>query len=139
PQLLPRAVYIHHGLSENATFWAEHCQTQCQKRQIPFTCIQVNIQSRNGGNLEALARQARYQAIAKHLQKGEILLTAQHLDDQCETFLLALKRGSGPAGLSAMAESMPFSDTMLLRPLLTLSRQHIEHYAQQQHLSWIED
>ncbi len=55
-----------------------------------------------GLGIEAQARKARYAAFAGALRAGEALVTAQHLDDQCETFLLALKRGSGPAGLSAM-------------------------------------
>ncbi len=60
--------------------------------------------AQEGLGIEARARQARYQAFARTLLPGEVLVTAQHLDDQCETFLLALKRGSGPAGLSAMGK-----------------------------------
>lgn len=52
--------------------------------------------AQEGLGIEAQARQARYQAFARTLLPGEVLVTAQHLDDQCETFLLALKRGSGP-------------------------------------------
>lgn len=47
----------------------------------------------DGLGIEAQARRARYQAFAQTLLPGEVLMTAQHLDDQCETFLLALKRG----------------------------------------------
>lgn len=75
-----------------------------------------------GLGIEAQARQARYQAFARTLLPGEVLVTAQHLDDQCETFLLALKRGSGPAGLSAMAEVSEFAGTQLIRPLLARTR-----------------
>lgn len=66
-------------------------------------------------------------------------MTAQHLDDQCETFLLALKRGSGPAGLSAMGESSPFAGTQLIRPLLAQTREALEAWARQHELCWIED
>ncbi|PVF11150.1 tRNA lysidine(34) synthetase TilS, partial [Yersinia pestis] len=89
--------------------------------------------------IEAAARTARYQAFSANLAAKEVLLTAQHLDDQCETFLLALKRGSGPAGLSAMAAKMPFAHSQLLRPLLAFSREILENYAQAQQLQWIED
>ena len=60
---------------------------------------------------------------------GEVLVTAQHLDDQCETFLLALKRGSGPTGLSAMAGESDFAGTKLLRPLLNESRDSLHRWA----------
>ncbi len=60
----------------------------------------------DGLGIEAQARRARYLAFAQTLLPGEVLMTAQHLDDQCETFLLALKRGSGPAGLSAMGRKL---------------------------------
>jgi tRNA(Ile)-lysidine synthase len=70
---------------------------------------------------------------------GEVLVTAQHLDDQCETFLLALKRGSGPTGLSAMAGESDFAGTKLLRPLLNESRDSLHRWALAHQLSWIED
>ena len=129
-----RAIYIHHGLSENADSWAEHCQQQCHTWQVPLIIEKVKL-DRSAGNIEEQAREARYQAIYRHLKNNEFLCTAQHLDDQCETFFLALKRGSGPAGLSAM----PLENGQHLRPLLTISRQEIEQYANQHQLSWIED
>ncbi len=71
------------------------------------------------------------------------MVTAQHLDDQAETFMLALKRGSGPAGLSSMPELLSFSaccgSTWLLRPLLSTPRIALEAYMQEQQLSWVED
>lgn len=133
-----RAVYIHHGLSVHADEWAQHCQAICQRWQVPFQLIKVNVESSAKG-IEAGARAARYTAFSQILQSGEALLTAQHLDDQCETFFLALKRGSGPAGLSSMAERSPFKQGVLVRPLLSISREQIERYAHSHRLSWIED
>lgn len=138
PDLALRAVYIHHGLSVHADEWASHCQVQCRRRQVSFQTITVKVNPELGG-IEAAARAARYQMLQHSLSPGETLLTAQHLDDQSETFLLALKRGSGPAGLSAMAAVMPFHGHELLRPLLGCSRAQLQAYAQSRRLTWIED
>ncbi|MDX7527386.1 ATP-binding protein, partial [Enterobacter hormaechei] len=73
------------------------------------------------------------------LNAGEVLVTAQHQDDQCETLLLALKRGSGPTGLSAMAPSSVFAGSRLLRPLLNETRESLRQWALAHQLSWIED
>lgn len=133
-----RAAYIHHGLNPLADSWAEHCHQQCERWQVPFASLPVKVEAQNGG-IEAAARTARYQALQAHLQEDEALLTAQHLDDQSETFLLALKRGSGPAGLSAMAAQSMLGHYRLVRPLLGISRLQLEAYAQRHQLQWIED
>lgn len=138
PDLQLRAVHVHHGLSAFADEWVAHCQRQCAAWQLPLVVQHVQVDGRQGG-IEAAARAARYSAFAATLAADEVLLTAQHLDDQCETFLLALKRGSGPAGLSAMAAQASLGSNSLLRPLLGMSRLQLEDYAQQHQLTWIED
>lgn len=138
PELQLRAVHIHHGLSPLADSWAEHCQQQCAQWQVPLEVIRVKVEARHGG-IEAAARTARYQAFAHRLLPGEALLTAQHQDDQSETLLLALKRGSGPAGLAAMPQQQWRGAHRHLRPLLAHSRQQIEAWAHQHQLTWIED
>lgn len=138
PALALRAVHVHHGISPLAESWAEHCRQLCAQWQVPFTVCQVKL-TRQGQSIEAEARQLRYQALAAELTPDEALVTAQHLDDQCETLLLALKRGSGPAGLAAMPAALAFHHSQLLRPLLGLSRQQLECWAADHQLSWIED
>ncbi|MGV7959847.1 tRNA lysidine(34) synthetase TilS [Photorhabdus tasmaniensis] len=133
-----RAMHIHHGLNPKADQWVEHCQQICDDWQVEFCFERVTIDAREKG-IEAAARDARYQMFRHELQKDEILVTAQHLDDQAETFLLALKRGSGPAGLAAMPPVAVFADTLLFRPLLGHSRCELEIYASEHRLNWIED
>ncbi|MCQ7057096.1 tRNA lysidine(34) synthetase TilS [Escherichia coli] len=138
PEVSLRAIHIHHGLSAHADEWVTHCESICAQWQVPLVVERVQLQD-DGSGIEAQARRARYQAFEQTLLSNEVLMTAQHLDDQCETFLLALKRGSGPAGLSAMGESSPFAGTRLIRPLLTQTREELEKWARTHALSWIED
>ncbi|SFN46020.1 tRNA lysidine(34) synthetase TilS [Xenorhabdus japonica] len=133
-----RAIHIHHGLNSKADLWVEHCRQVCADWQVDFRIEKVTLNTRQNG-IEAAARNARYHAFQQELQQDEVLITAQHLDDQAETFLLALKRGSGPAGLSSMPSRMPFAGTTLIRPLLNVSRAELEEYAQAQRLQWVED
>lgn len=142
PSLEIRAIHVHHGLNSKADTWEAHCLAQCEAWSIPFICQHVTVDPFNKG-IEAAARDTRYQAYRDALIDGEIIVTAQHLDDQAETFMLALKRGSGPAGLSSMPASSVFNGSCglawLLRPLLAISRNDLEIYAAENHLSWIED
>ncbi|MEG5899311.1 tRNA lysidine(34) synthetase TilS [Enterobacter bugandensis] len=138
PGVQLRAIHIHHGLSRHAEEWVAHCEALCEAWAIPLIVERVTLAD-EGLGIEAQARKARYTAFAGVLLPGEALVTAQHLDDQCETFLLALKRGSGPAGLSAMPARSDFAGTQLLRPLIGETRASLEAWAREHQLSWIED
>ncbi|MCK5336123.1 MAG: tRNA lysidine(34) synthetase TilS [Gammaproteobacteria bacterium] len=133
------AIYIDHGLQQASKSWSEHCASVCHQLDVPFKSISVNAHADKGESPEASARTARYQALAKQMQAGDILLTAQHLQDQSETLLLQMLRTSGPAGLAAMPVSKPFADGLHLRPLLAIERPELEAYASQHQLQWVED
>jgi tRNA(Ile)-lysidine synthase len=134
-----RAIHVHHGLQEGADGWQAHCESICAKYEIPLVSLNLGLSPRKGDSLEALAREARYEALAKQLSSGDLLLTAQHQDDQAETLLLQLLRGSGPAGLAAMPLVTRFGSGWLIRPLLHESRSTLENYARSQGLDWRED
>lgn len=137
------ALYIHHGLSDNADGWAEHCKHSAEQLGVRF--VMERVQLAKTGSIEQEARHARYQVFARYMDAAPasncspLLLTAHHQDDQVETFLLALKRGSGPTGLAGMAPSSAFAGGLLLRPMLDITRADIEACAQALALSWIED
>jgi len=133
------AVHVHHGLQAAADAWAGHCRQTCESLGIDFRLLRVDGRAERGQSPEEAARTARYQAIRALISPGEILLTAQHRDDQAETLLLQLLRGAGLAGLSAMPECAAFPPGRLLRPLLEHSRLELQDYAEAQRLRWIED
>ncbi|MCU7933642.1 MAG: tRNA lysidine(34) synthetase TilS [Candidatus Thiodiazotropha sp. (ex Dulcina madagascariensis)] len=141
PQLPYRlqAIHVHHGLQREADGWQAYCEQQCQRYDIPVDSVRLTLSLNSGDSLEAVAREARYQALAARMGEGDLLLTAQHQDDQAETLLLQLMRGSGPAGLASMPTLARFGPGWLARPLLAYSRQSLERYAQQHGLTWQED
>ncbi|MBD1572306.1 tRNA lysidine(34) synthetase TilS [Vibrio sp. S17_S38] len=133
------AVYVHHGLSDNADHWQKQCKNYSQQADIPFYAEKVTLDLGAQVSIEQAARDARYQALSNYIDENSVLLTGQHASDQVETFLLALKRGSGPKGLSAMAELSDFYQGHLLRPFLSISQANIQEYAEHHNLDWIED
>jgi tRNA(Ile)-lysidine synthase len=138
-QTLPplRAIHIHHGLQAAADAWPDHCQRLCDDLGVELQVIRVQVAPR--ASIEQGARDARYAAFSTALRPSEILLTGQHREDQAETLLFRLLRGGGLRGLSAMPERRPLGQGMLVRPLLGVSRNELQCYAQEQHLTWIED
>ena len=139
PQYIVLAHNVNHGLSENAQHWAEFCQTLCKQLDIALINSKVTIESKPRKSLEALARDARYNCFQQAMKLGDVILTGHHQDDQLETLLLALKRGSGSTGLQGIRPVQSFHNGHLLRPLLNFSRQQILDYAIEHELKWIED
>ena len=134
-----RAIHIHHGLSVDADNWAVHCQNICATLNIPCEVIHVNIECLKGDSVEACARKARYSTIAKCLNFKDIILTAQHADDQAETLLLQLLRGAGISGLAAMPRIRELGKGLLMRPFLNHTRIELRNYAESEGLHWVED
>jgi len=132
------AIHVNHGISANADAWTGFCHAQCAQRGVPLMVAVVEVDRNSGAGLEAAARAARYAAL---MQSGAaFVLAAQHQDDQAETVLHQMLRGTGLNGLAGMGESRPLrAGQTLLRPLLTSSRAEIEAYATRHKLEWIED
>ena len=141
PDIKPKiiAVYIHHGLQTQADLWAAHCQKITKDLGIKFLMCAVNAAANSGESPEEAARNARYTAFEKLMNQNDVLLLAQHQEDQLETVLLQLFRGSGLRGLSGMPEKNHFGTGSMLRPLLHVSKQRINAYAFTHRLQWIED
>ena len=137
--------HIHHGLQKSADQWLEFCERLAKKYQVHFDFRLLHFANSAQGNIEARARVERYDALTDLcIEHGvEDLLLAHHQNDQAETVLLQLLRGSGVAGLSGMPlhrtnvnQGNPIT---LWRPLLNQSRAELEAYAKEHKLRWVED
>jgi tRNA(Ile)-lysidine synthase len=133
------AVHVHHGLQAQADAWSGHCAAVCRALDMPHLGLRIDARARPGESPEEAARHARYRAIKAQLAEGDIVLAAQHRDDQAETLLLQLLRGAGLPGLAAMPGIAPLSPGFLLRPLLGFAREELRAYAVANRLQWIED
>ncbi len=139
------AFHIHHGLQKPADDWLIFCEKLAKKYKIHFDFRLLHLDNFNEqGNVEARARAGRYEALADLCEEYGIedLLLAHHQNDQAETVLLQLMRGSGVAGLSGMPQARGIATNQSLtlwRPLLNQSRQELEAYAKEHKLQWIED
>jgi tRNA(Ile)-lysidine synthase len=133
------AVHVHHGLHADAGHWEARCRQVCGELNVAYTALRVDGRPAQGESPEAAARAARYQALSEWLPSHHCLLTAQHQDDQAETLLLQLLRGSGVSGLAAMPVMTNLGAGQHLRPLLGVNRASLHRYALEHALSWIED
>jgi tRNA(Ile)-lysidine synthase len=134
-----RALHIDHGLHAASAQWATAARSHARALRVPCEIVRVRVRRARGESLEAVARHARYGALLARLGDGELLLTAHHQDDQLETLLLALLRGSGVRGLAAMAPCTAIGGARLMRPLLPVSRLQLERYARARGLAFSED
>ncbi len=134
-----RAAHVDHGLHELSGQWAAHCRRQADEWDIPLIVRSADIHPVAGESIEALAREARYRLLAQALNADEVLLTAHQQDDQMETMLLQLLRGSGVRGLSGIVRRARFGPGWHVRPMLDFPRAALSAYASGAGLSALTD
>lgn len=134
------AIHLDHFFHPDSPQWAQFLRDECARLGMPAVVEPLDVPTTTRQSKEAAGRAARYERLAELSEPDAVILLGQHLSDQSETFLLQLKRGAGPKGLSAMADQAPFvGDRRLCRPLLSLSKEDIYAYAGTRSLRWIED
>ncbi|MGP4842767.1 tRNA lysidine(34) synthetase TilS [Marinobacter sp. 1Y8] len=133
-----RAIHVNHQLQISADQMEAFCQSACDELGVALTVCRIDI-SQPTDSLENQARKARYRAFEDILLEGDLLLLGHHADDQAETVLFRLIRGTGVRGLSGMPVSRPLGSGMLYRPLLPLTREMVEGLARDWGLVWQDD
>jgi len=136
-----RAVYVDHGLrSDETPDEIEFASDLCMKLDVPFSVKQVNVRpyaKRHGLSLQDAARTLRYEALEEAAAEAgaDAIALGHNLDDQVETFLMHILRGSGPRGLSGIP---PVRDN-IIRPLIETERREIEGFLDSEGISYIID
>ncbi|WP_328598398.1 tRNA lysidine(34) synthetase TilS [Pontixanthobacter gangjinensis] len=138
------AATIDHGLRPESAKEAQHVVEICDRLEIPHVTLKVTVES---GNLQANAREARYAALANWHDRRSLgaLATAHHADDQAETLLMRLNRGSGLSGLAGIRAKSWIrpketgGEYRLLRPLLGWRKSELIEVTRRANIGWISD
>ncbi len=144
---LPGQVYaatVDHGLRAESAAEAAFVAQVCRDMDVPHATLPVRVEP---GNTQAQARAARYEALGSHFANRNVLTfaTAHHADDQAETLLMRLNRGSGLVGLAGVRPWSIFfpegvvAEMLLLRPLLGWRREELGVVVRSAGLSPVED
>lgn len=133
-----RAVHVHHGLQSAADGFADHCGDVCQALGVALTVVRVTVRDAGDGP-EAAARRARYEAFLGQVSADELLVLAHHAQDQAETVLARMMRGTGPDGLAGMRQYDVRPPLPRWRPLLGVMPTTLAAYAEAHGLHWVED
>ena len=133
-----KAIHINHNLHESSKEWVDFAKDACKKYKLPLIIESINPKQ-EGFGLEAEAREQRYKKFKEIILDNECLLTAHHLDDQIETMLFRIFRGTGLDGLRSIRKKAKFGKGLLCRPLINIPREAIEQYAKLNDIKWIED
>ena len=135
------AAHVEHGIrGAESLADAEYCRALCRRLGVPLRIAHVDVPAlarETGEGIETAARRARYDALRKiRLETGaEWIALAHHMDDQAETVLMHLLRGSGPDGAGGMDER----SGDLYRPLLSTPRRALEQFLRERGVAWRTD
>lgn len=139
--------HVHHHLHAEADTHAAFVQAQCDNMGIAFMRQDVDVEaamSKNGGNVEAVARSLRYEALLEMARPcaANAVATAHHGDDQVETLIMRVISGSGLRGMRGLRWQRRLSrrsDVRLVRPMLATDRATVEDFLTAANASYCTD
>lgn len=134
------ALHVNHGLRDAADVETQYVRDLCKQLDVPCQIFYWNGDKPTSG-LENAAREARYKMMTDFCRENNIyaLLVAHQADDQIETFLMNLGRGSGLYGLAAMRRESFRDGVRIVRPLLDVSRAELRKYCDDNHIKYFID
>jgi tRNA(Ile)-lysidine synthase len=139
------AFHVHHGLQAAADTFEQHCRAFCAQLGVSLRVRHVDARPTPGQSPEDAARNARYESFRLLVQADatqsaiKSIALAQQADDQVETLLLALSRGAGLAGMSAMPAQWQRDGICYHRPLLAVPGAALRDWLRERGVDWIED
>lgn len=129
-------LHINHGVHEDSDRWEAFCRDQAHKFNIKFKSWKLDKLPKSS---EEILRNYRYSAFQEWAEKDDLIITAHHLDDQIETLLFRILRGTGINGLSGINKNSNYKELNIFRPFLDTKKDEIFSYAEKLKLEWIED
>lgn len=136
-----KAIIIDHDLREKSAIEAKEAQEILTSLGIESEIISLAKDEKPTSNIEAWAREKRYDAISNYAKKHNYsaVLLAHHFDDLIENFFIRLSRGSGVDGLSSLAEQIELNGMTYYRPLLDYKKTDLQQVLVKEKINWIED
>ena len=137
--------HVNHGIrGEEALLDRAFCEQVAKERGLEIAILDVDVPAlakEKGQSLEEAAREVRYAFFADLMRERTIpvLLTAHHADDNLETVLFRIARGTGLSGLCGITPIRPFGEGHLVRPLLGFTKKEILQYCREQGLDFVTD
>lgn len=125
--------HVDHGIRDDSSEDLKLVEAVTNKLNLEFNNISLNLDSNTS---EETARNKRYEFLrsVKEKSKADAIITAHHQDDLLETAILNMLRGTGRKGISALADNPG-----IIRPLINVSKNQIQEYAEANHIEWHED
>jgi len=133
-----KVVHVNHGLSDNALDWEKQAELNVAKYP-GVELVKARLNMTETSAIEEKAREYRYQVFEDNMEKGDLIFMGHHKNDNMETILFRLFRGTALNGLSGIPFTRSFGEGNIVRPLMNTTRKEIEKYAQENELSWVED
>ncbi|WP_374098423.1 tRNA lysidine(34) synthetase TilS [Jeotgalibacillus sp. JSM ZJ347] len=133
------AVHMDHGLRESSAEDAAYVKAYCQLHQIPFHFLQADVKGRmeqTGEGVQEAARKVRYAYFEKLMTEtgAAVIMIGQHADDQVETILFRLMRGTSIRGAAGIQPVRSFGEGKMVRPFLSVTKSEIEQYCEREGL-----
>ena len=134
-------LHVDHGLRRESKAEYTFVRGLAKRLGVPFRGTHAKVERRRGESLEMAARRVRLDFFAKCVRslKLDAVATGHHMDDVAETFLMRIRRASGPTGLAGIKETSRVGDVPFVRPLLGCRDAELKAYLREYGEAWCED